>query len=437
MTDTTFTENDLSFETLFKNGVCMTYNPFEPRGAMHYTIELKNEYCRQNNIKHVLIKSKAELSSGRLSPKFHYFSNGILIHNFTPKEEAALRRVLKMLAIRNLPIYKIYALNRIFDYWKGANYMHNLSERANLLYPYTDDIKICALPKLEEFVSACFANDNILLTASREENINPNVRNCLALFADGRYYVSEKYSMLQRYNDKNIKTFIKEHKDYVFLQEVYVPHEYIVALYKEAEKYGWYIPLEEVEQKNILSEEEKTEMNRYIENLFNGRKCLSVTNLEYRKGARLDFTSDPDVDKYALFTDGTLVVGNSRANVKNTYWYDKMCEIYKELKLKVELVPDYYIPAIYAALPKYQRSAGEIYMEMLKEKAKKLKAELKISHHEALDIVAKIDDWDNFQAIKIEDEAHARYLINTAKTRQEFCQGSLLREYEMFFRNKK
>ena len=437
MTDTTFTEKDLSFETLFKNGVCMTYNPFEPRGATHYAIELKNEYCRQNNVKHALVKSKAELSTGMLCPKFHYFSDGLLIHRFMDKEEAALQRVLKMFAIRNLPIRKIYALAQIFDYWRAENYMRNLSDRANLLYPYRNDIKIAPLPKLEEFIKDCFANGNILLSASKEENIDPNVRNCVALFADGRYYVSDQYSMIQRYNDKNIKIFRKEHKEYVFLEEVYVPREYIVALYKEAEKYEWYASVEEIEQKNRQSATEISEMNRYIENLFNGRKCLSVTNLEPSSRAHPHFTSDPDVDKYALFTDGTLVVGNSRANVKNTYWYDQMCLIYQELKFKVEFVPDYYIPAIYAALPKYQRSARDIYMEMLKEKAKKLKKELNVTHHEALDIAAKIDNWDSFQTVKIEDEAHARYLISAAKTRQEFSNGSLLREYEMFYHSKK
>ena len=434
MTDTYFTENDLSFETLFANGVCLTYDPFEPRGSFHYALELRKEYCRQNGVKRALIKSKAEL--GKLSNNFHYFSNGILIHRFEENEQNKLQRVLTMLKIRNLPIRKIYALSQIYDYWKGSSYMRNLSERANLLYPYREDITIAPFPKPEELIKDCFANGNILLTASKEENVNPNIRDCLALFADGRYYVAEEYSGApRRYNDKNIEIFKKEHKDYVFLREIYVPREYIAALYKEAEKYDWYVSAEEVEQKNRLSEAQTAEMNAYIENLFNGRKCLSVTNLE--DDSRTHFSADPDVDKYALFTDGTLVVGNSRANVKNTYWYDQMCAIYKDLKLKVELVPDYYIPAIYAALPKYQRSASKIYMEMLKEKAKKLKSDLNITHHEALDIAAKTDGWDNFQSVKIEDEAHARHLISAEKRRSKIADGSVLSEYENYLKNNK
>lgn len=436
MTDTIFTENDLSFDVLFKNGICMTYSPCDAMDAFRYAQEKKKEYCEQNNVKRALIKSKAELSSGRLSPKFHYFSNGVLIHNFTQKEDAALQRVLTMFTIRNLPIRKIYALSQIYDYWKGSSYMRNLSERANLLYPYREDIKIAPFPKLEEFITDCFANNNILLTASKNENVNPDIRDCLALFADGRYYIADGFGgTISRHNNKNIKIFKNEHKDYVFLDEIYVPRDYIAALYKEAEKHDWYVSSDEIRQKNAKSDAEVSEMQHYIENLFNGRKCLSVTNLETDRTTH--FGADPDVDKYALFTDGTLVVGDSRPNVANTYWYDQMCSIYKDLKLKIELVPDYYIPAIYAALPRYQRSASDIYMEMLKEKAKKLKQELNIPHHEALDIAAKIDDWDNFQAVKIEDESHARYLISAEKTRQEFCNGSVLREYKTFLHKKK
>ncbi|MBQ4399960.1 MAG: hypothetical protein II830_01545, partial [Alphaproteobacteria bacterium] len=238
MTYTYFTEDDLSFETLFKNGVCLTYDPFEPRGAFHYALELKKEYCEQNNVKRALIKSGAELSSGKLTPDFHYFSNGILIHNFDENEQSMLQRVLTMLKIRNLPIRKIYAVRQIYDYWKSSDYMRHLSERANLFYPYKDNIKITQFPKQEECISECFANGNVLLTASKEESVNPNIRGILALFADGRYYVAEEYGGApRRYNDKNIKIFKKEHKDYVFLNEIFVPREYITALYKEAEKY--------------------------------------------------------------------------------------------------------------------------------------------------------------------------------------------------------
>ena len=52
-------------------------------------------------------------------------------------------------------------------------------------------------------------------------------------------------------------------------------------------------------------------------------------------------------------------------------------------------------------------------------------------------IAAKIDDWDSFQAVKIEDESHARYLISAEKWRNRMAEGSFLREYENFLHKKK
>ena len=185
MTDTNFTEDDLSFETLFKNGTCLTYDPFDPQGVFHYALELKKEYCRENNVKYALMKTKAELSSGQLQPNFHYFSNGILIHT----KDTDLQRVHKMLAIRNLPIRRIYDLSQIYDYWRAGRYMRNLSERANLLYSYKEDITIAPFPKIDELIKDCFANGNILLTAAKEENVNLN---------PNRFY--KMYLQLQKYN---------------------------------------------------------------------------------------------------------------------------------------------------------------------------------------------------------------------------------------------
>lgn len=435
MTDTYFTQDDLSFETLFNNGDCLTYEPLETMAAFSYTQELKKEYCKQNNLERAIIKSGAELNCGKQNPRFHYFTNGILIHNFNSKENEALQRVLTMLDIRNLAVHRIYALSQIFDYWKASDYMRRLSEYANRVRPYKTSVTVEPFPKLEEFVKDCFANGNILLTASKEENTDPNIRDCMALFADGRFYIADEYTGSGPHNDKNIKIFKEEHPSYVFLERVYVPQKYIAALYKEAKKYAWFLSVEEAQNHNNKSDAEALELERYIENLFNGRKCLSVTNLEHDPVSH--FGSDPDVDKYALFSDGTLVVGNSRSNVENSYWLDQMRLIYKDLELKVERVPDWYIPEIYAALPKYQRSAATIYMERLKEKAKKLKMEFNIAHHEALDLAAKMSGWDNFQAIKVENESHARHLISVDKWRRRIAKGSISKEYELYVREKK
>lgn len=439
MTDTNFTKDNLSIETLFNNGVCLTYNPYLPNDAFRYAKDKEKEYCKQNNVKHVLIKSKAELGCRGLTPDFHYFSNGILLHIFDEtkeKEYKALQRVLKLLEIRRLPVHKIYNLQKDMGFFVANNYMRQISEYANSFYPYKEDFEIIPLPKIEDFVRECFANGNVLLTAHKDEKIDPKIRDGVALFADGRYYEAEEFRKAPaRYNSKSASIFRYSHrKEYVFLHEDYVPKEYIAALYKEAEKYNWFITAQDMAHKFILSDTETQEMNRYIENLFQARKCLSVTNIEDRA---IYFSADPDIDKYALFSDGLLVVGNNHPNPENSYFYDQMCRVYKDMKLRVEKVPEYYISAIYAALPKYQRSAKDIYMEMVKERAKKLKSALKITHHEALDLSAKIGGWDDFKSIKIEDESHARGLIGEAKWRKNLAKDSILEEYKSYLRQQK
>ena len=51
-------------------------------------------------------------------------------------------------------------------------------------------------------------------------------------------------------------------------------------------------------------------------------------------------------------------------------------------------------------------------MGIIKERAKKIKKELNIAHHEALDIAAQSEHWKNYKSISIKDEAHARSLIS-------------------------
>ena len=110
MTDANFTQNDLSIETLFNNGVCLTYNPYLPNDAFRYIRDKEREYRQKNHVENVLIKSKAELGCRGVLSNFHYFSNGILIHNFDEskeKDKKLLKKVLKLLEIRNLPVLKI------------------------------------------------------------------------------------------------------------------------------------------------------------------------------------------------------------------------------------------------------------------------------------------------------------------------------------------
>ena len=100
-------------------------------------------------------------------------------------------------------------------------------------------------------------------------------------------------------------------------------------------------------------------------------------------------------------------------------------------------VPVLYIREIYKRLPEFQKGAKDIYIEMLKQKARKLKKIANVSHYKALDIVAKIAGWKKWNSINIQDEADARVLINDEKVRQNIAtrvnpDNPLLWEYENF-----
>lgn len=83
-----------------------------------------------------------------------------------------------------------------------------------------------------------------------------------------------------------------------------------------------------------------------------------------------------------------------------------------------------YIRHIYRRLPEFQKGAAAIYIEMLKQKARKLKKMTALTHTQALDEVAKIAGWRNWRSIKVESEAHARQLIDAEKWRKSVAMKS-------------
>ena len=70
---------------------------------------------------------------------------------------------------------------------------------------------------------------------------------------------------------------------------------------------------------------------------------------------------------------------------------------------------------LYKRLPEFQKSATVIYIEMLKQKARKLKRITELTHIEALNAVAKMSGWKDWCSINVEDEMHARQLISFEK----------------------
>lgn len=433
MTEKTFSLNYETIAQLFENGVCLTYNPTEPTPAWQYAKQLETDFKKQNGVNRCRIISKtAKLWQRSYHPTFHYFSDGSLIYSRYLQDKGAmkmLQRIKKLLKIRGYKVSKIYAPLNEIDFFDYDKMLRHISEQACQHYPYTDDLSAAPFPSKEEFVQECFAGGNILLTACKDENITPESRDYLALFADGRFFVAETYEKAVA-NFSKITKFEYENTDSLRLQTEYVPQGYIDALYEKAAEFEWYETPEAAAQKQKPDDASLQKMQQYIADLFKNRKCVSVLNPEV-KGM-----FSPDLGKYALFNDGRLLIAQSRKNFgDDCLFMQQMHQAYPDYKFTIEQIPDDYFSEIYRKLPEYQKGATVIYLEMLKQKARKLKRMLEIAHHEALDMAAQIVGWPNWKAVKIEDEAHARNLIGHLNWRHQSAlehnpENPLMWEYE-------
>ncbi|MBR1825674.1 MAG: hypothetical protein IJ770_03710 [Alphaproteobacteria bacterium] len=433
MTDKTYPLTYEIIEQLFQNSVCLSYNPIEPMSAFQYTMKLKKDYEKQYDIKKLRLCSKnAKLWISNFTPKFHYFSDGTLIYDFlTQNQSPLLKSIMRLLKLHGLAVNKIYAPKDKLETFTYNRFMRYISEQALLKYPYTADLYVEPFPNKENFVRECFYADNVLLTASKAENVDPDCRRFMALFADGKYFVSEDYAThLGTKNYGKIMKFEDEHRSYIYLHREIVPQEYIDALYEKAQEYDWYVSAQDVmmNQHKQMSFEAVEKMSAYVENLFKDRVCLSVVNpsIEYPN-------LSPEVRKYALFSDG-LVVSVYSLEVDEFLSKD-LHQIYPNMNFRGERVPLSYIKEIYRRLPEFQKGAAEIYIEMLKQKARKLKRMLEIPHHEALDTASQMAGWQNWKNVKIEDEMHARGLIDAEKWRKKMAvernqENPLMWEYE-------
>lgn len=344
----------------------------------------------------------------RQASKYHYFSNGVMLCMIgtNPKANLQFEKILKK--------HGFEVTQQIENI--STKSMIEISEVAANKYSPKDDLIAIAYPNKEEFAKILFDNDNICLSASKYEDINPTYRHDLALFSDGRFIVSDRFSLLTGiYDFKRISAFWLQYPEYVYLEHETVPQEYIDYIYQKAADYEWYITHEEAVKKyqrshpsvkHVLSAEEK----QFIAELISNNKCLSVVS------PRQDLS--PDWEKYALFADGRLIVDELKPQLWINHLVSEISTIFPKLTLKIESKPVYLIEEIYKRLMSLQKTAREIYLEMMKQKARKLKKMLNIPHHEALELAAKITGWNNWKEITQIDEARACFVISAEKKKK-------------------
>ena len=172
-------------------------------------------------------------------------------------------------------------------------------------------------------------------------------------------------------------------------------------------------------------------MNLYIENLIANRKCVSVT-IPVKSG---EISASPDLQKYALFADGKLVYASEVPPTK------RLKEDFPKMDFEEEQVPEYYIENIYKKLLTVQKSANEIFIEMLKQKARKLKKIFNLPHHKALETVANmagIAKWEKVSELTEQQSRRGIYLEQSRKKifKEKTAQELLEMEYKNFLSRK-
>ena len=409
MTDTINTSlNHENIIRLFDSSVCLTYNPLEPMGAFLHAKDLQKQLHIDN---YRILSKTSKLFINKYNPDFHYFSDGTLIHrccvkddNFNIKDHQKLQRIYKMLKINNMPVLREYCPLTKVDFFEYDKLLRFITEQSLINYSYKTDLYIEELPSLNSFIDECFVNDNVLLTASKNEIFPIELRNDLAIFAGGKVFVSENYNrQINKEKSEKIRRLLFEYSDkFVLCSVEYVPQHYIDALYKKAEDFDWFLSLEEYKKSEYI--------NNQINLFFNNNSCLTVTNPNFQNKE-----TNPDISRYAVFSNGLVV--SSIHDENSELFVKELKSIFNNKELYFLSVSDECINMLYERLPEFQKSASTIYIEMLKQKARKLKRLTGEQHSKMLDIVAKDAGWKNWQSIKIESEKHARLLIDEEKLR--------------------
>jgi len=314
---------DLSFLTLqklFQDGVCLTYNPCE-------SIDYKTVVEKEIKLKNIWVTSKiAKLAFDNYNVPFHYFSNGVLIHAFDPSKDNSenFKRIEKILFTRGYKIEKVFGPQKQIDFFAYSDFLRKISDYALKNYSLEQNIIFESIPSKKNFVTNCFKNGNILLTASKYEQLSESCRSYVALFDDGSFYASSRYKVGSlAFNPDLPKDFKFANRQYFYLQLKYIPQDYLDELYQEAKKYDWYQPI--VKTQTVI--DEKPQLTTH-------------------------------------------------------------------------------------------KTAQQIYIEMLKQKARHLKKELNIAHHEALEKVAQTVGFKSFKEALNISEDNARYAIEQEKKKK-------------------
>ena len=298
---------------------------------------------------------------------------------------------------------------------------------------YQDESFVKPLKPLAEFLAELFADDSICLTSAKGVCVHPEVCDFSALFDNGRLLFSKEARLIPEARDIMQKTCRYFENTRIILQREIVPQSYIDAIYAHAKTKTWYIGENEqlkqfeddkeafAKTRIAKTSDEIAKMNLYVENLTNNNNNVCLTS---ESSKLLEYV---DKNQFAFFEDGRLII-NEKCKVNSVVLSAEVFLSRKrpDLEIKKEYVSLDYLNAIYKALPKPAKDEPQIALEMLKHKAKKLGKCESIPHHEALEIVAKLNRFNNWKEATQMSEANAKFMIACFKQKDGIMDAFIL-----------
>ena len=403
-------------EKLFNEGECLTYDWYF--SAHRKAEEMCELYMLENPYSFCFVQNKKVPMPLLKHTDFQYFSNGALVVRTPPMYvEKAIKQARKILALHGYVIKDIYAPQNKEEWYDYFKLLIDIYDKTRDLPVSYEDLVLRTFDSPAEFADYCFNGSNVLLTAEKDEKFDPKYRQMLALFSNGLYVVHEEYKHTDSfYGDVETKFFENRICDYTMMRPIYVPQTYLQALYQRAKQYNWYISPEDA-AKNLpkVKAADLETAAKYAEDILPNRNCISILTprIIYRDILLDEILTSPDYHRYVLFDDGKLVLSEK-------YYHDDMTQkhlledlkrIFTYMQFAVELVPDYCIDYLYQEIYKRQKSARDIYLEMMRQKAMLISTVFGVPVVFAQDAAAQFAGWKDWQEMQTVTISHARHLM--------------------------
>ncbi len=401
---------------LFDEGNCLTYDWYfsarrkAEKMCEQFMLENPHSFCfvQNNKVPMPLLKHT----------DFQYFSNGVLVIYMWPQRaDEVIKKARKILALHGFVIKDIYAPQSKEEWQDYFKLLIDINDKTKELPVSDEDLVLRTFSSPAEFADYCFNGGNVLLTASKDKFFEPKYRQILALFNNGLYIVDEEYKHSDSFHG-DIETNFFENRlcGEPMMHPIYVPQMYLQALYQRAKQYNWYVSPEDAAKKlpQVKISELET-IKKYAEDILQNRTCISILTprINYRDIFLDPILTSPDYNRYVLFDDGKLVLSQKYYNdeVRQKHLLEDLSRSFPQIKFAAELVPDYCIDFLYQEIYKRQKSARDVYLEMMRQKAVLISEIFGVPVVLAKDAAAQFVGWKDWMDMENVTTTHARHLI--------------------------